>query len=96
MPRDDDDDVVIVAALSDMEPSDNLRFRLPARYAPSPEAMADALFPVGLLLAMATNQKLVLEAPISKNCWTVQRRFKTFTNRGTEEDEACRNHCEAA
>lgn len=60
------DEVVVTARLSGITPSGSLRYRLPATYAPSPEAMADAMLPVGLLLAMANGQSLELEAPVSK------------------------------
>lgn len=61
----DGEDVVVTARLSGISPAGTLRFRLPATYAPSPEAMADAVFPAGLLLAMANGQSLELEAPVS-------------------------------
>lgn len=78
----EDAEVVVSAKLSGIEPAGNLRFRLPARYAPTPEAMADAMLPVGLMLAMATDQKLELEAPVSKrlldSAETVQNIFHSW------------------
>ncbi len=42
-----------------------LWFRLPHEHAPSPEAAADAFFNLGLVLAMASDGALHLEAPVS-------------------------------
>ncbi|MCK9795024.1 hypothetical protein M1843_14830 [Isoptericola sp. 4D.3] len=61
----DGDEVVVKAELSGIRPAGTLRYRFPAAHEPSPEAMADALFPIGLLLAMATDRELVLDAPVS-------------------------------
>lgn len=75
----DGSDVVITARITGITPAGTLRFRLPARYAPSEESMADAMLPPGLLLAMATGQMLELQAPVSKqllkNSYTVQDIF---------------------
>ena len=78
----DGDDVVVTARISGTAPAGTLRFRLPAKYAPTEEAMADAMLPVGLLLAMATDQILELQAPVSKqllqNSYTVQDIFSSW------------------
>lgn len=78
----DGDDVVVTARISGIAPAGILRFRLPAVYAPSEEAMADAMLPTGLLLAMATDQMLELQAPVSKqllrNSYTVQDIFSSW------------------
>lgn len=75
-------DVVVTASLTDIEPSGRLRIRLPAQYSPPPEAMADAMLPFGLLLAMSTNQTLTLEAPVSAkllhNSETVQDIYQSW------------------
>lgn len=59
----DGHDVVVVAKITGLEQTGSLRFRLPIRYAPAPEAMADAMLPVGLMLSMASKQDLDLVAP---------------------------------
>lgn len=73
------DDVIVSARISGISPAGALRFRFPAEYAPTEEAMADAMLPAGLLLAMATGQMLELQAPVSKmllhNSYTVQDIF---------------------
>lgn len=78
----DGDEAVVTAQISGITPSGTLRFRLPEMYAPSKEAMADAMLPVGLLLAMATDQTLELQAPVSKllleNSYTVQDIFASW------------------
>jgi hypothetical protein len=61
----DGDDAVVTAELTGIRPAGTLRYRIPAAHEPTPEAMADALFPIGLLLAMATDRELVLDAPVS-------------------------------
>jgi len=61
----DGPDVVVTSKLSGLEQKGSLRFRLPAEYAPTPEAMADAMLPIGLMLSMATDQTLELESPVS-------------------------------
>lgn len=75
-------DVVVSARMTGIEPSGTLRFRLPARYAPTSEAMADAILPVGLMLAMATDHVLELDAPVSakllRNCETVQDIYQSW------------------
>ncbi|MGP5318967.1 hypothetical protein ACTXMB_09820 [Arthrobacter rhombi] len=78
----DGGDVVVSARISGITPAGTMRFRLPAMYAPSKEAMADAMLPAGLLLAMATGQTLELQAPVSKlllkNSYTVQDIFSSW------------------
>lgn len=80
--EEDGQEAVVVAKVSGLEQKGSLRFRLPAKYAPTPEAMADAMLPVGLMLAMATDQRLELEAPVSKklleNSGTVQEIFSSW------------------
>lgn len=75
-------DVIVTAALSGIEPSGNLRFRFPARYAPTPEAMADSMLPVGLMLAMSKGTELELNAPVSakllRNSETVQDIYQSW------------------
>lgn len=61
----DGDDAVVTAELSGVRPAGTIRYRFPAAYEPTPEAMADALFPIGLMLAMSTDHELVLDAPVS-------------------------------
>lgn len=78
----DGHDVVVVAKITGLEQTGSLRFRLPIRYAPAPEAMADAMLPVGLMLSMASKQDLDLVAPVSTrllaNSGTVQDIFHSW------------------
>jgi len=73
----DGHDVVVIAKITGLEQTGNLRFRLPADYAPAPEAMADAMLPIGLMLSMASNQDLDLVAPVSR---------KLLSSSGTVQD----------
>ncbi|SKC35876.1 hypothetical protein [Krasilnikoviella flava] len=61
----DGDDAVVTAELSGIRPAGTLRYRFPVAHSPTPEAMADAVLPIGLMLAMATDRELVLDAPVS-------------------------------
>ena len=63
----DGPDVLVKAKLSGVQPSGTIRQRLPATYAPSAEAMNDSVFPIGLMLAMATGTPLSLSAPVSRS-----------------------------
>jgi hypothetical protein len=61
-----DDDVLVEVEVgaADTE-TRTMWFRVPAGLHPSDEAMADALFPIGLLLAMSTDGILELDQPVS-------------------------------
>src|SRR5699024_6544232 len=49
-----------------VQPAGQIRFRLPAAYAPDQKAMNDAMFPIGLMLAMATGRRLELKFAVSE------------------------------
>lgn len=63
----DGPDALVKARLSGIQPSGTIRQRLSAHSAPSAEAMNDSVFPVGLMLAMATGTPLSLSAPVSRS-----------------------------
>lgn len=63
--RQDVDEYVVSATVSQEGKKDELWFRLPGSAKPSASGGADALFVVGLVLAMATDRVLQLDAPVS-------------------------------
>lgn len=60
------DEALIKTNLSGVEPSGEIRFRLPVAYAPDQQAMNDAMFPIGFMIAMATGRRLELRFPVSQ------------------------------
>lgn len=59
------EEVLVSTELSGIEPAGEIRFRFPPGFAPGEDAVRDAMFPIGLMLAMATSGRLTLDFPIS-------------------------------
>ncbi|MBW1640521.1 hypothetical protein G3H63_15770 [Microbacterium resistens] len=58
-------EALVATNLTGVRPSGQIRFRFPAGYAPDQSAMNDAVFSIGLMLAMATGRRLALGFPVS-------------------------------
>ncbi|MBH0053560.1 hypothetical protein I6E74_05160, partial [Salinibacterium sp. SWN139] len=56
---------VEVAVEAPGETPRTLWFQMDGSLAPSPEAVADALFPIGLMIAMVTDGTLEMASPVS-------------------------------
>lgn len=59
-------EALVATQLTGAEREGQIRFRFPAGYAPDQEAMNDAMFPIGLMLAMASGKRLELNFPVSE------------------------------
>lgn len=60
-------EALVTTFLTGIEPAGQIRFRFTADRLPDQAAMNDGMFPIGLVLAMATGRRLELDFPVSED-----------------------------